>query len=89
MHACGHDAHTAMALATAAVLAKEAPALSGNLFFVFQPAEELAVGAAAMLRDGVLDGVRPDAALAVHVVTSGRQAPSPSATGPPWPPRTS
>ena len=68
MHACGHDAHTAMGLATAAVLAKEAPALSGNLFFVFQPAEELAMGAAAMLRDGALDGVRPDAALAVHVL---------------------
>jgi amidohydrolase len=69
MHACGHDAHTAMGLATAAVLAKEASRLSGNLFFVFQPAEELAAGAAAMLQDGALDGVRPDAALAVHVLT--------------------
>jgi amidohydrolase len=68
MHACGHDAHTAMALAAAEILAKEAPALSGNLFFVFQPAEELLIGAAAMLRDGALDGVAPDVGFAVHVM---------------------
>jgi amidohydrolase len=68
MHACGHDAHTAMALAAAAVLAKQAPALSGNIFFVFQPAEELLVGAEAMLKDGALDGVKPDAAFAVHIM---------------------
>jgi amidohydrolase len=35
MHACGHDAHTAMALSAAEVLAKDAPALGGNLFVVF------------------------------------------------------
>ena len=68
MHACGHDAHTAMALAAAEILAKEAPALNGNLFFVFQPAEELLTGAAAMLQDGALDGVTPDVGFAVHVM---------------------
>jgi amidohydrolase len=68
MHACGHDAHTAMALSAAEVLAKEAPTLNGNLFFVFQPAEELLIGAAAMLRDGALEGVAPDAGFAVHVM---------------------
>jgi amidohydrolase len=68
MHACGHDAHTAMALAAAAILAKEAPSLAGNLFFVFQPAEELLTGAAVMLRDGALEGVRPDMGFAVHVM---------------------
>jgi amidohydrolase len=69
MHACGHDTHTAMLLTAAAVLANAAPSLAGNLFLVFQPAEETARGAEAMLRDGVLDGVQPDAALAVHIVT--------------------
>jgi amidohydrolase len=68
MHACGHDAHTAMGLCAAAVLAKEAPSLAGNLLFVFQPAEELLVGAEAMLRDGALDALQPDAAFAVHVM---------------------
>ncbi|HEX7551469.1 MAG TPA: M20 family metallopeptidase [Candidatus Methylomirabilis sp.] len=68
MHACGHDAHTAMGLAAAAILAKEAPSLAGNLFFVFQPAEELLIGAEAMLKDGALEGVRADAAFAIHVM---------------------
>ncbi|MCX5733862.1 MAG: M20 family metallopeptidase [candidate division NC10 bacterium] len=68
MHACGHDAHTAMGLAAAAILAKEAPSLAGDLFFVFQPAEELLIGAEAMLEDGALEGVRADAAFAIHVM---------------------
>ena len=68
MHACGHDAHTAMGLAAAAILAKEAPFLAGNLFFVFQPAEELLIGAEAMLKEGALEGVRADAAFAIHVM---------------------
>jgi amidohydrolase len=68
MHACGHDAHAAMGLAAAAILAKEAPSLAGDLFFVFQPAEELLTGAEAMLKDGALEGVRADAAFAIHVM---------------------
>ena len=68
MHACGHDAHTAMGLAAAAILAKEAPSLAGDLFFVFQPAEELLIGAEAMLKNGALEGVRADAAFAIHVM---------------------
>ena len=68
MHACGHDAHTAMGLAAAAILAKEAPSLAGDLFFVFQPAEELLIGAEAMLKDGALEGVLADAAFAIHVM---------------------
>ncbi len=67
MHACGHDAHVAIGLTVAALLAKELPSLAGGVVFVFQPAEELLSGAAAMLRDGALDGLHPDAALAVHV----------------------
>ena len=67
MHACGHDAHTAMALTAAAVLARRAPTLAGNVLFVFQPAEEISGGAGAMLKDGLLEGIQPDAALAVHI----------------------
>jgi amidohydrolase len=67
MHACGHDGHTAMLLTAAGVLARERASLPGNLLFVFQPAEELLVGASAMLRDGALEGVRPDLGFAVHV----------------------
>lgn len=68
MHACGHDAHTAMALSAAEILAKDPPALAGNLLFVFQPAEEILIGAPAMLQDGALDGLSPDAAFAIHVM---------------------
>jgi amidohydrolase len=68
MHACGHDAHTAMGLTAAEILAKEAPRLNGNLFFVFQPAEELLIGADAMLKDGALEGITPDVGFAVHVM---------------------
>ena len=68
MHACGHDAHTAMGLTAAAILAKEAPSLSGNIFLIFQPAEELLIGAEAMLGDGMLDGVQADAAFALHIM---------------------
>lgn len=68
MHACGHDAHTAMLLTAAEALAKEMPHLAGNLFLVFQPAEELLIGALAMLKDGAVEGVKADAGFAVHLM---------------------
>lgn len=67
MHACGHDAHISAALATARVLAGERERLSGNVKFMFQPAEEGPGGAEPMIAAGVLDEPRVDAAVALHV----------------------
>ncbi|MBP1860401.1 M20 metallopeptidase family protein [Rhizobium herbae] len=65
MHACGHDLHTATLIGVGAVLKEIAPRLSGNIKLMFQPAEETQEsGAAAMIADGVLDGV--DFALGFH-----------------------
>jgi amidohydrolase len=71
MHACGHDAHTAMLLGVAALLAKEK--LPGRVRFLFQPAEEESdeegiSGAPRMIQDGAMDGV--DMVLALHVDAS-------------------
>jgi amidohydrolase len=57
-----------MGLMAAAILAEEAPTLLGNVFFVFQPAEELLIGADAMLKDGALEGIGADAGFAVHLM---------------------
>jgi hippurate hydrolase len=67
MHACGHDAHTAIALGVAAALSELRGELHGRIKFIFQPAEETLSGAAAMIKDGVLDDApKMDAILGYH-----------------------
>ncbi|UEM20814.1 amidohydrolase [Skermanella mucosa] len=78
MHACGHDAHTAMLMATAEVLASLKDQLPGTVQFIFQPAEEGSSlhppgsdqisGAKLMVKEGIFADTRPDAVFGLHVM---------------------
>ena len=65
MHACGHDGHTVMLLAAAKYLA-ESRSFSGQVNFIFQPAEEGLGGAKAMIDDGLFDKFPCDRLYAMH-----------------------
>jgi amidohydrolase len=67
MHACGHDAHTAMLLTAARALREEREHLRGNVVFLFQPAEELPPGGAKeMIAAGAMDDPKVDAVFGLH-----------------------
>lgn len=67
MHACGHDAHVAIALGVAEVLATHRKAIPGTVKICFQPAEEGPGGAQPMIEAGVLQDPKVDYALGLHV----------------------
>ena len=77
MHACGHDAHTAILMGLAQAFAELREELPGTIVFLFQPAEEGAPdgeegGASLMLKEGVFERHRPEVAFGLHVMSTMR-----------------
>jgi amidohydrolase len=67
MHACGHDAHTAILLGVARLLWERRDQFRGTVKLMFQPAEEGGAGAARMIEAGLLEEPKVDAAFMLHV----------------------
>ncbi|NQW20792.1 MAG: amidohydrolase [Chloroflexi bacterium] len=67
MHACGHDGHITMAVTAAEILAGMKDQLAGTLIFVFQPAEEIVMGALAMIDDGLFEKYPADRVIGTHL----------------------
>jgi amidohydrolase len=70
MHACGHDVHSTCALGAALILNELKDSFEGTVKIIFQPGEEvLPGGASLMIKEGVLQNPKVDAAVALHVFT--------------------
>jgi amidohydrolase len=69
MHACGHDGHTAIAIALAEIFAARRAEMPGTAVFIFQPAEEVLGGARPMIEAGVLDQPRVEEVYGLHLTT--------------------
>jgi amidohydrolase len=69
MHACGHDAHMAIMVGVARTLVDRIWDIGGRYVFVFQPAEEIASGAKAMIAKGLLDDHQPDSIIGLHIAS--------------------
>lgn len=67
MHACGHDAHTAILMGTALMLNSNKGYLNGNVKLFFEPAEETTGGAKLMIKEGVLENPHVDGIIGLHV----------------------
>lgn len=68
MHGCGHDTHVAAALTAIRVMLRERESWAGTIVWIFQPGEETAEGAAAMVADGLWDRAPiPEVVLGQHV----------------------
>ncbi len=78
VHACGHDAHTAIGLGLAKAIKDNINAYCGKIKLIFQPAEEGNLGAKSIVAKGHLDDV--DTFLAVHLALSAENVPLPSHT---------
>ena len=83
-HACGHDAHAAVVAGVAEVLRRHRDRIAGRCAFVFQPADEPMRGALRMIEDGLLERVKPDMSLSVHVLPMAKAGQVVVQSGPIW-----